>query len=327
MTKRRPAARLSWLQSRSWEWLFLLLVGEPASFASLSPGGGGNLRGTCRARRVAMKHARRMAPHNLDRLNRVYGPTTWNVYAQLDVSLDPASPDSLFDLAGEFLAAGDVVLDVGCRDAMQLIELVQRFDVDGAGVEPVQIHIERAQAAVEAAELAERITLHHGVMHELSYPDDYFDLVWCRDVLEQVDDLDGALTEVVRVMKRQARLVVYTTVATELMADQDAELIRRHLGNVETNLDRSKLEFAFHRPDLTIERARSIGTEWREYAEERTQPVSRALLRLARLRRQEDDIVAQHGRDVYEHIEANLHWEVFQFLGKLDPLIYLLHAT
>ena len=70
-----------------------------------------------------------------------------------------------------------------------------------------------------------------------------------------------------------------------------------------------------------------IGTEWREFAEERTQPVSRALLRLGRLRRQRNDIVREHGQDIYEHIEANLHWEVFQFLGKLEPLVYILRAA
>ena len=28
--------------------------------------------------------------------------------------------------------------------------------------------------------------------------------------------------------------------------------------------------------------------------------------------------------EVFEHIEANLHWEVFQFLGKLLPTVYVL---
>ena len=268
-----------------------------------------------------------MPPHNLDRLTRVYSPTTWDVYARLDVSLEPAGPDSLFDLAGEFLAAGDVVLDAGCRDAAQLIELVKRFEVMGVGVEPVPIHIERAQETVDRAGLADRITLHRGVIHELDYPDKHFNFVWCRDVLEQVDDIDGALIEVVRVMKPQARLLVYTTVATERMTDEDVELMRRHLGNVDGNLDRSRLESAYGRAGLTIEREQIIGTEWREFAEERTQPVSRALLRLARLRRQHDELVAEHGRDVYEHIEANLHWEVFQFLGKLDPVVYVLRVA
>jgi hypothetical protein len=67
-----------------------------------------------------------------------------------------------------------------------------------------------------------------------------------------------------------------------------------------------------------------VATEWREYAEERMRPASRALLQLARLRRQRDAIVADHGEDIYRHVEANLHWEVFQFLGKLLPVVFVL---
>lgn len=54
-----------------------------------------------------------------------------------------------------------------------------------------------------------------------------------------------------------------------------------HLGNVDGNLDRSFMEAAFERAGLQIERVQVVGTEWREYAEEREQPVSRALLRVA----------------------------------------------
>ena len=151
-----------------------------------------------------------------------------------------------------------------------------------------------------------------------------FDFVWCRDVVAQVDDLDGALAEVVRVMKPGARLLLFTTVATELLTADDTHLLRRHLGNVDANLDRSAVELAFVRAGLVTESVRVIGTEWCEHAEERGQPSSRTLLRLARLRRQRDDIVGERGQDVYDHIEANLHWEVFQFLGKLEPRAYVL---
>ncbi len=152
-----------------------------------------------------------MPPPNLDRLTRVYGPETWDVYQRLDVSLDPKGPDWLHDLAGRYLQPGDVVLDAGCRDAEHLIRLVEANQVTGVGVDPVGIHMERARAAVDAAGLAGRITVHQGIVHDLPYEDGSFDLVWCRDVLEQVDDLDGALGELARVVKPNARLLVYTT--------------------------------------------------------------------------------------------------------------------
>ena len=268
-----------------------------------------------------------MPPRNLDRLTRVYGPTTWDVYELLDASLDPRGPDSLLELAGQYIRSGDVVLDAGCRDAAHLIRLAQANQVTGVGVDPVEIHIERARVAVAEAGLADRIVLHQGVMHDLPYDDAHFDLVWCRDVLEQVDDLDGALAELVRLTKPKAHLVVYTTFATELLDGRDAEMMRRHLGNVDENLDAGFVEAAFRRAGLQIDHQEMIGTEWREHAEERTQPGSRALLRLARLRRQREDIIAHRGRDVYDHIEANLHWEVFQFLGKLRPVVYVLSPT
>lgn len=265
-------------------------------------------------------------PNNLEQLRRVYGPTTWDVYQRLDKSLDPVGPDALFEIAGTFLDAGDTVIDLGCRDGAQLIELVQRFAVVGVGVEAVGLQVAQARAAVRDAGLSGHITLHEGVMHDLPYPDANFDLVWCRDVVEQVDDLDSALREMVRVMKPGSHVVLYTTVTTDLLTASDAAMLRQHLGNVEGNLDRSRLEDAFIRSGLSIETQVTIGTEWAEYAEERTQPASRALVRLARLRRQREAIVAEHGLDIYEHIEANLHWEVFHFLGKLNALVYTLRA-
>jgi len=278
----------------------------------------------CGAPCPVVEQAGAVPPRNLDRLTRVYGPTTWDVYDRLDVSLNPDGPDRLHGLAGQYLQPGDVVLDAGCRDAEHLIRLVEANGTTGVGVDPVEIHIERARLAVDAAGLTDRITLHHGVMHDLPYEDGHFDFVWCRDVLEQVDDLDGALRELVRLMRSKARLLVYTTFATDLLDGGDAEMMRRHLGNVGGNLDAACVEAAFREAGLDIELKETISTEWREHVEERTQPVSRALLRLARLRRQRDGIVADHGQDVFDHVEANLHWEVFQFLGKLVPVVYVL---
>ncbi len=119
-------------------------------------------------------------------------------------------------------------------------------------------------------------------------------------------------------------MLVYTTVATDLLEAGEAAMLSQHMGNVDANLAETHLESAFGQAGFVIEEKDVIGTEWREYAEERTQPVSKALLRLARLRRQRESIIASHGKDIYEHVEANLHWEAFQLLGKLRSIVYVL---
>lgn len=266
-----------------------------------------------------------MPPRNLDRLARIYGPATWDIYARLDASLNPRGPEWLHLLAAEYLRPGDVVLDAGCRDATHLVQLVQDNNaVRGVGIDPVELHVDRAHTAIADAGLESRISLYRGVVNCMPYPDGCFDFVWCRDVLEQVEDLQEALCEITRVMKPRARMLVYTIVKTDLIDGRDAEMLRAALGNIEDNLDRARLEASFRRAGLVIERTEMIGTEWRERAEEQAHVVSRKLLQLARLRRLRQDLIPEVGEELYAHIEANLHWELFQFIGKLLPIVYVL---
>lgn len=264
-------------------------------------------------------------PRNLESLSTIYGPTTWDVYERLDVTLEPRGPDMLYDIAAAYIGDRDLILDAGCRDAHHLIELVRRHPgITGVGVEPVAVHVDRARQAVDAAQLNERITVHEGVLHDVPVKDGTVDFVWCRDVLVQVDDLVGGLEGLHRVMRPNAHLLSYCTFMTERLDGADLEMMRRHLGWLEENVRRANMESGFAQAGFVIEAAIELETEWREYAEERTQPASRSLLRLARLRRQRDAIVEWRGQAIYDHIEANLHYEIFLFLGKLTPVVHLL---
>jgi SAM-dependent methyltransferase len=254
----------------------------------------------------------------------MYSEETWRVYAFLDQSLDPRGPDMLYDVAGEYLRPGSVVLDAGCRDAKHLIRLVETHDVVGVGVDPVDLHIERGKAAVVAAGLADRVEVFRGVMQVLPYPDEHFDFVWCRDVIEGVDELDAALREVARVLKPTGRMLAYTVFATDLLEPGEEAMLNRLLGSVAGNLVEANVEAAFESAGLAVERKDVIGTEWREYVEERTRPASQALLRLSRLRRQREAVIRNHGQDIYDHVQANLHWETYILLGKLQPTLYVL---
>ena len=265
------------------------------------------------------------ASEHLQAVARVYGPETWEVYDLLDRSLDPRGPETLLALAAEHLSDSARVLDVGCRDASHLIELIRATGAAGAGTEPVPRLLERARVAVAEAGLQERIQLVAGVIQSLPWPVGSFDLVWCRDVIEIVEDLAAGIAEIARVLRPRGHALIYTVLATDRLEPRErAMLFDQNLTLVPENLAEETVEGAFSAAGLEVILEDVIGTEWREHAEERTRPVSRDLLRLARLRRQRDRIVRDADEEIYGHIESNLHWLVYQFLGKLKPTIYLL---
>jgi ubiquinone/menaquinone biosynthesis C-methylase UbiE len=262
---------------------------------------------------------------HLQGVSRVYGPETWEVYDLLDQSLDPRGPETMLALGIERLTPASRILDVGCRDASHLIELVRASGATGVGLDPVSGLVKQARKAVAEMDLNDRIEVVEGVMQHIPFPDSSFDLVWCRDVIEVVEELAAGIAEIARVLRPGGHLIVFTVVATERLEPKETQmLLGQSLAVVPGNLVEENMEDAFRGAGLAIVVKDEIGTEWREYAEEQSHPASQALLRLARLRRQRDRIIEQAGKDIYGHIEANLHWLVYQFLGKLLPTIYVL---
>jgi len=108
----------------------------------------------------------------------------------LGTSLEPRGPDLLFAMAEELgLGAGRTVLDVGCRDGAQLVELHRRTGCAGVGLEPVAANLARASADALAPT---PIRLVRGVAEAMPFAAGSFDLVWVRDVLVHV--ANGAST-------------------------------------------------------------------------------------------------------------------------------------
>jgi ubiquinone/menaquinone biosynthesis C-methylase UbiE len=261
------------------------------------------------------------------RMQFVYGSDDEELRAFLSESLDPRSPDFLLDLAVPLLTPNSRLLDIGCRDARHLIPLVVRSGCTGVGIDPVDRNLERARAAVTVADLDQRIEIRHGVMEKIGERDSSVDVVWCRDVLESIRDLPAGLAEVARVLKPSGAAVIYTAFATPRLEPREAAALSQPLGTVPQNLERAWVETAFGQAGFRVERLEEIETEFREYDEERTQPVSESLLRLARLRRRRDEVIQRFGRDKYDLWEASLQWLAYLLLGKVEPVAYVLRLS
>jgi SAM-dependent methyltransferase len=266
-----------------------------------------------------MKHSQQIA-----RMEFVYGDDDAQLRALLDESLAPRPPDFLLDLAAPLLTPESRLLDVGCRDARHLIPLVMRSGCTGVGVDPVERNIDRARAAVTAADLDQRIEIRHGVMEQTDEPESSVDVVWCRDVLEVIPDLPAGLSEIARVLKPGGSAVIYTVFATPRLEPREAAALNQPLGTVPQTLERAWVEEAFDQAGFRVERLEEIGTEFREYEEERTRPVSDSLLRLARLRRRREEVIQRFGSAKYDLWEASLQWLAYLLMGKVEPVAYVL---
>lgn len=261
---------------------------------------------------------------HIEHLSVVYSERHYGIHARLAESLQPRAPSMLLEVAGEYLPPRARVLDVGCRDAGYLVQLAERYGCRGAGIDPLEWHVRQAVERVRAAGLGGRIEVQRARMEELPFADASFDLVWCRDVLALIDDLNGGLAETTRVLRPGGHLLVYTAFATRRLEAREAAMLYEGLGNIEANMEQGRVEAAFLAAGLTVVRKDVIGTEWREYEEERTKPASGDLLTLARLRRSRQAIVEEYGERIYRIAEASLHWLTYILLGKLLPVLYIL---
>ncbi len=238
----------------------------------------------------------------------------------LEQSLAPRGSEWLFELFASLdPQQGQVLLDVGARDARHAIRLEQEHGLRVTALDPVPLHCERARRAI--AEAGAGVEVVEGAAEELPVGDASVDWIWCRDVLPHVD-VERALAEFARVLAPAGAAVVYVTLATErLEAREEAELIGAAALILHTA---DEIERAADSAGLTTRRVERLGSEWRErMIEDGDWDAAADLLRLARLERRRSELVQLHGSVVVDAARNGLRWGVYQMLGKLRPTVYV----
>ena len=92
------------------------------------------------------------------------------------------------------MAKGKRALDIGCREGEQAELLKKR----GYIVEAIDIELKYAHA--------KKIDVNVG----LPYANEYFDLVWCSEVLEHLKEPEYSVSEMKRVLKKNGMLILTT---------------------------------------------------------------------------------------------------------------------
>ena len=167
--------------------------------------------------------------------------------ARLDESLNPRSPDTLYDMFGRLGPNSDsLVLDAGCRSAGQACEIFERFGSNVVGVDLVETNIQEAQVRIAEKGFEGSVQAIQGDLQHLEFEDETFDFIWCRDVLLHMPDLQQTFVEFSRVLKPGGKMLLLSVFATELLTAAEADVIIKEPANIRENMQQSYFEEAFH---------------------------------------------------------------------------------
>lgn len=243
----------------------------------------------------------------------------------VSTSLHPRDMDSLYGLFEQSgVNQSDLVLDIGCRDARHGIELARRHGCRVIGVDPVPYNIDIARELITNWSMDKLVSVQSGQIEALPFEDDSIDHIWCRDVLNHVD-LAAGLTECRRVLKPGGWMMAYQTFAGEHLEPAEATRMFVALSIVPENMSTIAFQETVELAGMSIEVKDVIASEWREHRIENDDTtIATDLLKIARMRRAEDELVERIGRGRYEAELAVRLWGVYQLLGKLVPAAYLL---
>lgn len=246
------------------------------------------------------------------------------VQSAIGTSLEPRDMDMLFEYFSlTKCGAGDLVLDIGCRDARYAVEISRRHGCRTIGVDPVERNIERAQDLIQRERMTYLVSAQQGRIEDLPFEDESINHIWCRDVLNHVQ-LEQGLQECARVLKPGGWMLVYQTFAGDDLEPDEAERIYNALAIVPENMTPAAFEAIARDVGLRAELKDVIGSEWRErWIEDGDYGIAQDMLEIARMRRGERELVEQFGRDRYEAELAVRLWGVYQLIGKLLPTAYL----
>jgi SAM-dependent methyltransferase len=261
-------------------------------------------------------------------LTELYASQGWPAEGDelLQRSLGPRAPELLLEAPGWLgLAAGQLVLDAGCRDATHPIALARRYGCRVLGVDLVPAWLPKGAAEAASAGLGAQVALVAGDLEALPVADGTCDLVWCRDVLSCVGDGAQVLRECARVLRPGGGMVLYAVFTTDQLAPGDRSMLVEGLQNSPASMHQPTVEAAMAAAGFEMVRRERIGSEWSEYQLEHDPGyLTQDLLEIARLTRNRDQAEAILGPIWYERALAFASWRLQIVLGRLMPVLYAL---
>jgi SAM-dependent methyltransferase len=234
------------------------------------------------------------------------------------VAPPPRGTEWLFDVFAELgPQPGQLVVDVGARDAKHAVRLVQQHSLRAIALDPVAHNVELARRAV--AEAGVDVDVVQAGIEDMPVDDSVADWIWCRDVLVHVD-LARGFAECARVLRPGGHMLAYVTCSTERLEPREAAWFFDALAIVPESTDPQVIETRAADAGLALRSKTELGGEWRErMLDDGTWSANDDLAELSRLRRSgadfDDPRVAAQA--------AGAAWGIYQLLGKTCPTVYV----
>jgi ubiquinone/menaquinone biosynthesis C-methylase UbiE len=241
---------------------------------------------------------------------------------ELERSLDPRGTEWLFDLFAELgPQPGELLVDVGTRDAKHAIRLVNEHGLRAIALDPVPHHVELARRAV--AEAGIDLDVLEAGIEAMPIDDGVADWIWCRDVLVHVD-LERGFAECARILRPGGQMLAYVTCSTATLEPREAETLFAATAVVPESTEPENIERRAADAGLTLVSHTPLAGEWRErMIEDGTWDPKDDLLRLSRLQRRSEELSERYGAATLAAYAAGNIWGIYQLLGKLRPTVYL----
>jgi cyclopropane fatty-acyl-phospholipid synthase-like methyltransferase len=247
--------------------------------------------------------------------------------AALDRSLSPRPAASIFDVVGGLgVEAGDVLLDIGGREGQHGLVMAERFGCRVVSVDPVTENIERGRQIVGDHEYGHMVDVKPGSIEQIPAEDNTFRLIFSRDMLGHIADLELALVECRRVLSGGGHMVIHEVFATPMLEPDEARRLCADSASVPERMSVAVFEAAVAATGFEVQSLDVVGSEWAEASQEAgTAP--NHLLQVARLRRAKDRLMDELGEAPYRVMYANALWSIYQLIGKLESRVYVLRQV
>ncbi len=216
------------------------------------------------------------------------------------------------------MGAGKVLVDVGCGKGKQICELARRLGCHVIGIDPLDQNLEIASERVRKEGLEGLVTLKKGSIGQLPLADASMDFVWCLDMFNHIEDIDGALAECARVLKPGGKMMNCSALATDQLGPSEAVHVTTHLGINPDTLSLARMEAAYRAAGLRTVEYGTTTEEGSPFLEPLDDGIARDVLRFAKMIRARSRVSARLGAANFEILAAYYQWNILLLLAKIS---------